>query len=99
MLDVSIRGPEWCPGGDHGRHVKPKPNGRRPSRARCPTCKKRFTPRTVDYEPLSPNTASKYGELGEPGFVIPPHKWPKKKRKQIRAATAGLARDRSGTAD
>ena len=54
---------EWC---DYTGHVNPTQKGKRPQHVRCPNCRRRLVPRTMDAEPFGPHF--------QPYYVIPPHK-------------------------
>lgn len=60
---------DWC---SYTGHV-PTPKGKKPGKIRCPLCRKRMTPQTLNGEP--------FGHFA-PYYVIPMHKKPHGKRRQ-----------------
>lgn len=60
---------DWCPIENVTVHAV---NGKRPNKIRCPNCRKRLTPQTINSEPFDPEF--------KPIYRIPPHKVPHGKR-------------------
>jgi hypothetical protein len=60
---------DWCAYSDYA--LAP-PKGKKLRKVRCPVCRKRMIPRTLDAEP--------FGKYFEPYCVIPRHKKPHGKR-------------------
>ncbi len=55
----------WCE--SEGQYVKPLAYNRRPKYVRCPKCRRRLIPRTIDVSCFN-------GPEFEPQYVIPCHK-------------------------
>lgn len=78
LVTANGTGLGWCVD-EHGHltsggYIAPTKAGRRPKRVRCPNCGRRVVPRTIDYEPNAPQPCHPHGNLGEPGYTMPPHK-------------------------
>ena len=75
---------DWCDYHSHVDPVKVKTNKppyfkyKRPNRIKCPQCKRRLTPQTIDAEPYDPEFEATY--------IIPPHKKSTKKRPSVKEA-------------
>jgi hypothetical protein len=65
----------WC---SYTGHVPAKKDGKRPKHVRCPICRRRLIPQTVNGEPQAPNG---WGEDFQAEYQIPYHKIPHGKRR------------------
>jgi len=59
---------DWC---DYSGHIPAKKDGKRPHHIRCPKCRRRLIPKTMNAEPFGNFQAY---------YVIPAHKKPHSKR-------------------
>lgn len=60
---------DWC---SYTGHIT-IPRGEKPGKIRCPKCRKRMMPQTLDSEP--------FGAHFDPYYIIPRHKKPHGKRR------------------
>ena len=64
---------DWC---SYEGHISAPKGTKKLGKVRCPECRKRMTPQTLDAEP--------YGLNFSPYYVIPRHKKPHGKRRALK---------------